>query len=132
VYHYIRLVESFVPVPSIHRSDRWFIPNRRFCAQLRRGSSSSVSLHHCCTQGFFMFFVFPSIHDLPLPHLPRRGAPPSPVSPWRGSPRRRPARPPRAARPPSRSRPRARPRRRPARLGLPPAQPPPLPSPTRG
>ena len=48
-YRYVCLVESFVSVPSICRSDQRFIPNRRFCARLRRGSSSPVSLHHCCT-----------------------------------------------------------------------------------
>jgi hypothetical protein len=66
-YRCICLVERFVPVPSIHRSNRRFIPNRRFCARLQRGSSSPVSLHHYCTKGFLVFLRFPSVKSLPLP-----------------------------------------------------------------
>jgi hypothetical protein len=66
-YRCICLIERFVPVPSIRRSNRRFIPNRRFCARLRRGSSSPMSLHHYCTKGFLVFLRFSSVQSLPLP-----------------------------------------------------------------
>jgi hypothetical protein len=45
-HHCVRLIEIFVPVPLICRSDQRFVPNRQYCARLRRTSFSPVSLHH--------------------------------------------------------------------------------------
>jgi hypothetical protein len=54
-YHYIHLVKSFVPMFSIHRSNRRFATNRWFSSRLRRTPSSTLSFPIVVHEGFSIF-----------------------------------------------------------------------------
>jgi hypothetical protein len=77
-YHCVCIVESFIGACLVRQSDPRISDNRRISPWLRRGSSSPVRNLNCCTYGFFVFFVFPSVQG--IPHTPltfaRGGAPP--------------------------------------------------------
>jgi hypothetical protein len=77
-YCYVRLVESFVSVLSIHRSDRRFVLNRRF-SQLRWGFLLRWARPPSLPMEFFVF-VFPST-TLSLLSFPRRPPSPMPLPP---------------------------------------------------
>jgi hypothetical protein len=82
-YHYVCLVESFVSVLSIRRSDHRFAAIQKFSSRLHRTPSSPVSL----PPFLYMEFLHFSPYAQPLSLSP--GAPPP--SPPAG-PRRRPSR----------------------------------------
>jgi hypothetical protein len=89
-YCCVRLVESFILVSSIHRSDPQFDLNRRICAQLRRTSSSPMINLHCWM--LFFGFVFPAQPlSLPSPCFPLAAVLPPPSIPPSPPSRRQPA-----------------------------------------
>jgi hypothetical protein len=136
-YRCVHLVESFVLMLLICRSDRRFVVNRRICPRPRWGRLLRWALHHCWTR---VFLVSPisirAVPPLSFPLLPRWRCPlpfhfphlawplPSPVV-VAGGGRARPA-PPTVARPPP------PPVRELGRRALPPAWPLPPPLPCHG
>jgi hypothetical protein len=59
-YHCVRLVEGFVAARSVHRLDPRISGNRRIWLQLRRVSSSPVSLLHGFEPKFFISSLLPA------------------------------------------------------------------------
>jgi hypothetical protein len=82
-YRCVRLVESFIPVLLIHRSDCRFAANRRFSSRLKRTKSSPVSFPPLLSMEFLLFFVLvrttpPSLLSFSFPVVsppPRRWSP---------------------------------------------------------
>jgi hypothetical protein len=78
-YHCVRLVEGFVLVLLISRSDLRFAINRRISSRLQRWSSSLVSFLHCYQgSSSFSFFVCVPPSLKPISSLPSLLPPLSP------------------------------------------------------
>jgi hypothetical protein len=103
-YHYVCLIESFVLVPSIRRSDQRFVPNRHFSSRLQWGFllwwAHPPLLH---LEFFISLILITTAPPPPFPLLPRRQRAPLslPRSAFPGGGTRLRARPP-ARLPPSR------------------------------